>query len=169
MTYIIERSTGHDRPRRQLRAAAGRGIEHPLRNLQRTVTIVRMAPKDRDATARDRRDDRDCTPKPRMPAIEDFSLLDNVGVLLSGCTIGSPPQLPRRLKPPSNSKPPTSRVDGVSTKSWELHLSRGRLLGASPRRQSSKDCDRRYREADDQPCERFQPSSSLRNPAQVAS
>jgi hypothetical protein len=89
MAHIIERTAGHDRPRGEVRTAARRGIEHPLRNLKRTATILSVAPKDRKATSNHRRDDRDLAPVPWMPAVEALPLLDNVGVLLSGCTIAS--------------------------------------------------------------------------------
>lgn len=40
-----------------------------------------------DTAANHRADNRYCAPAPRMPAVQDFSLLGNVGVLLLGCTI----------------------------------------------------------------------------------
>jgi hypothetical protein len=89
IAQIVECSAGDDRLRCQLRAIADRCIEHPLRNFARPATIVHSTAKDRDAATNHRDDNRDYASVPRVPAVKDFSLLGNVGVLLLGYTTTS--------------------------------------------------------------------------------
>lgn len=46
----------------------------------------RLDTKGRDASSSHRTGNRDTAPVPRIPAVEDLSLLCNVGVLLLDCT-----------------------------------------------------------------------------------
>lgn len=55
-------------------------------DIEAAATIVDATAKSRDATLRNRTNNRNAAPVPRMPAVEDLSLLGNVDVLLLGCT-----------------------------------------------------------------------------------
>jgi hypothetical protein len=73
------------------RAAARPGIKHPPGQIERTGAVVGATPKEGHTSTSHLRDDRYLASALRMPAIEDLSLLGNVGVLLWGCTTASGP------------------------------------------------------------------------------
>lgn len=80
----------HTRARRgnELDATACRGIEHPLRHLERTgnIGLLERAAEDGFFALRHRSEDEHRAAMPRMPAIKDDSRLSNMGVALSTCT-----------------------------------------------------------------------------------
>jgi hypothetical protein len=83
----VQRLASDSGRRRQRDPAAHGRVEHPLRNLKRTAIVVRLehaaiqrmlAPCNADYENR--------ATVPRMPAIENYPRLGNMGVLSSICT-----------------------------------------------------------------------------------